>query len=101
MPTAAPSCPSWGRRRYVLVGCNVIHFHGVGQARVGHSRCHVDLVVVHGGPEQRASSFHGSQLLPLKLGGVVDAHLVQALPAKSMREKSNFIDLLGGIFALP
>lgn len=66
--------------RYILVGGDVVHFHRVGQAGVGHTSRHVDFVFVHCGSEQRAGSFHGSQLLPLKFVGVVDTHVLQALP---------------------
>ena len=71
-------CPE-GVLRYVLVGGNVIDFHRVGQTRVSHTSRHVDFVFVHSGSKQGPGSFHGSQLLPLKLGWVVDTHLLQAL----------------------
>jgi len=74
-------CPE-GLLRHVLVGGNVIDFHRVGQARVSHTGSHVDFVLVHSSSKQRPGSFHGSQLLPLKLGWVVDTHILQALPTE-------------------
>lgn len=59
---------------------DVINLSLAGQAVVSDSCHHVDFLLVDGDTKQGTSGFHGRQLLPLELGGIVDAHSPQALP---------------------
>lgn len=78
-----------------LVGGDVVHLHGGGEACVCDPRRHKDLVFVDGDAEQGAGRLHGGQVLPLKLVGVVDAYSSHALPAQRessvhLRQDSSF-----------
>lgn len=64
-----------------LVGGDVVELCRAGEACVCDSGHHDDLVFVDGDTKQGTRRLQGSQVLPLKLSGVVDADSSHALPA--------------------
>lgn len=62
------------------VAGDVIDLHTVSQAVIGDSSHNVDFVFVNSSAEQRAGGFHGCQILPFKLRGVIDTYSPQAFP---------------------
>lgn len=64
-----------------LVGGDVVDLHRAGQACVCDPRHHKDLVFVDSDAKQGAGRLQGSQVLPLKLSGVVDTDSSHAFPA--------------------
>lgn len=64
-----------------LVHGDVVDFHRTGEACVCDPCHHKDLVIVDGDTKQGTGRLHGSQVLPLKLSGVVDTHSSHAFPA--------------------
>ena len=64
----------------LLVGGNVVELHRAGEPCVCDPRDHEDLFFVYGDTKQGAGRLQRSQVLPLKLCGVVDTDPSHTFP---------------------